>query len=245
LVVTWLTPEAGRINTLLKGAFRPKSPFLGQVDLFSTCELLYYEGAPDGLLVTREVSPLNARTLLRKDWRACAVASYLCALISRATPPRATRNKIYEWLTSALDDVAANGGSVNMLCYQELRLLQLLGLAPRVDRCLLCSISLPESNEVTFSAREGGWWCDDCFSGARPANGVRVSAAAVRLIEVWQRASDPAVVRAHPASFLARDAAQRLLGLFTAYHLEMPASPRTAALDILSRQPAQPVDQAT
>jgi phosphoesterase RecJ-like protein len=40
-VVTWLTLN-GVITTLVKGALRPKSAFIGQYDLFYTCELVYY-----------------------------------------------------------------------------------------------------------------------------------------------------------------------------------------------------------
>ena len=34
LIVNWLTPDAGRIATVAKGARRTKSPFLGGLDLF-------------------------------------------------------------------------------------------------------------------------------------------------------------------------------------------------------------------
>ena len=34
LVVEWLTEDAGRISTVAKGARRPKSPFIGKLDLF-------------------------------------------------------------------------------------------------------------------------------------------------------------------------------------------------------------------
>ena len=41
-VVTWLTPDHGPVTTLVKGAVRPKSAFLGQYDLNYTCEIVYY-----------------------------------------------------------------------------------------------------------------------------------------------------------------------------------------------------------
>jgi DNA repair protein RecO (recombination protein O) len=242
-VVTWLTPDAGRINTLLKGALRPKSPFLGQVDLFYTCELLYYGRNPDGLPVTREAFALDTRARLREDWRACAVASYLCSLVSRAAPPRATRSAVYDWLSAALDDLAANGGSIDILCFQELRLLYLLGLAPRADRCLVCAATPPESGQVMFSARDGGWRCEGCRPDARRGAGAPVPAPAIRLVAAWQRAGDPETARREAAAFSAREAAQRLLGSFIAYHIEMPPGPRGAALDILSRHPARSVDR--
>ena len=41
-MVQWFTPAYGKITTLIKGAQRPKSAFLGQFDLFYSCELLFY-----------------------------------------------------------------------------------------------------------------------------------------------------------------------------------------------------------
>ena len=75
-IVTWLTPERGPIATLVKGAVRPKSAFLGQYDLFYTCELVYYVRAKGELHAIREASPIAAREHLRGRFRATALASY-------------------------------------------------------------------------------------------------------------------------------------------------------------------------
>ena len=42
-IVSWITPDHGRLTTLVKGACRPKSAFLGQYDLFYTCEVIFYK----------------------------------------------------------------------------------------------------------------------------------------------------------------------------------------------------------
>lgn len=242
-VITWLTPDAGRINTLIKGAFRPKSPFLGEVDLFYTCELLYYGRNPDGLPVTREVSARNPRARLRTDWRACAVASYLCSLISRATPPQATRAAAYNWLENALDAAARDSGSALALFRHEVRLLHLLGLSPRIAGCLGCGRPLPSSAELLFSPREGGWWCPACAPDPRREEIIRAPANAVRLIGNWQRSSGPDTPMSEAPGLAALDAVERMLGAFMLHHLDIPPAPRTAALDILSRKPARPVDR--
>ena len=69
-VVTWLTPDHGPVTTLVKGAVRAKSAFLGQYDLFYRCDLLYYARASGDLHALREVTPRSIRTHLRGDWRA-------------------------------------------------------------------------------------------------------------------------------------------------------------------------------
>ena len=67
-VVTWLTPDHGPVTTLVKGAVRAKSAFLGQYDLFYRCDLLYYARASGDLHALREVTPRNLRERLRGDW---------------------------------------------------------------------------------------------------------------------------------------------------------------------------------
>ena len=74
-VVSWLTPH-GRIVTLVKGAVRPKSAFLGQYDLNYTCEIVWYRRAKGDLHALRECSPLVLRENLRGDWRALLAAEH-------------------------------------------------------------------------------------------------------------------------------------------------------------------------
>lgn len=243
-VVTWLTPDRGRINTLIKGAMRPKSGFLGQFDLFYTCELLYYARTSDGLPITRECSPIATRPALRTNWRACALASYLCALVCRATPAQATRRTLYDWLESALDDAAAQGGSATVLFWYELDLLHRLGLAPRLAGCRTCGAPPPPSGEAAFAYAEGGWYCPRCRETLATAREqIWVPAGSVRLMLAWQQSETPDAARGAAATFSIQEGIERALGLFLAHHVDVPPGPRAAALDILSRHPFRPVDR--
>ena len=60
-MVSWLTPDTGVVSTVVKGAVRPKSAFLGQYDLFYECELVYYVRERGDAHAIREVSPLKMR----------------------------------------------------------------------------------------------------------------------------------------------------------------------------------------
>ena len=63
-VVAWLTP-CGKVGTVVKGAVRPKSFFLGQYDLNYTCEILYYGRARGDLHALRDCVPLSRREIGR------------------------------------------------------------------------------------------------------------------------------------------------------------------------------------
>lgn len=239
MVVSWLTPDAGRIHTLLKGAFRPKSSFLGAVDLFYTCEVLYYAKHPDDLSIAREIAPIDPRTALRTDWRACAAASYLCALISRVIPRGTSRPDLFGWLERALNDLAARSATVPRLCALELRLARLLGQAPRLEHCLGCHAALPVRGSVDFSPADGGWRCPSCAARTKRPHRSPVPASALRALLSWDQRSDSEL---GPLSSSIIDSAERAVGAFLAFHLDCPTAARTAALDILRRQPTPPID---
>ena len=85
-IVTWLTPDHGCVTTLVKGAVRPKSAFLGQYDLFYTCDLLYYARARGDMHALRETTPRNLRESLRGRWRETAIAGYAAGLVKDLAP---------------------------------------------------------------------------------------------------------------------------------------------------------------
>ena len=97
-MVTWLTPDFGRVTTVIKGACRPKSFFLGQTDLGYRCELLFYRKERAGAHIAREVFPLDCREALRGNWRASVAASYVCWLLSQVTEPMLASAELYELL---------------------------------------------------------------------------------------------------------------------------------------------------
>lgn len=248
-VVSWLTPERGRLATLIKGALRPKSAFLGQYDLFQTCELLYYARPHEGLMITREVAPVRPRARLRTDWRACGVASYLCGLMGRVTPPEAAQMELFHLLNDALDELAGEGANPPLLFWFELRLLQALGVAPRLQRCLDCGCEPRVGQEAGgFAYIRGGWLCPDCH---RRDGGEQLPLRpdVLALLTSWQRAASSRSARTTRLTARQLAEVEHLLGLFLVHHLEQPLTGRAQALDLLARRlpalsPLQPPPSA-
>lgn len=234
-VVTWLTPDHGRIATILKGALRPKSAFLGQVDLFYTCELLYYRRDQREVYLARECAPIKMRTSFRHDWRACAAASYFTDLATRASPSHAPQRFLYHWLDQALDECNQHGIGPALWFWLELRLLKLLGLAPRLEHCLACGTALiPGKHQVAFSEARGGLLCAAC-ARTDPQTALPVPPDVWALLRTWQSANDPSRARVTRCNERQRVVLERLLGLFLRYHLDLPLPSRDLALSIQKR----------
>ncbi len=134
-VVSWLTPQ-GKVGTVVRGAVRPKSFFLGQYDLNYTCEILYYGRARGDLHALRDCAPLERRDGLRADYRALALAGYFRRLASDYAPAGPDCAAWYARLSGALDGLAARAPAaslVHRLLRFEIDVLHLLGLSPEIE----------------------------------------------------------------------------------------------------------------
>ncbi len=137
-VVSWLTPD-GKIVTVVKGAVRPKSAFLGQYDLNYTCEILYYARAKGEMHALRECSPIRLREELRRDYRKLALGDYFRTVCEELAPTGEDCNAWYDTLESALNrlsEIEKNASFTDLLKELvdfEMKSLALSGLDPRIE----------------------------------------------------------------------------------------------------------------
>jgi DNA repair protein RecO (recombination protein O) len=235
-MVQWLTSAHGRISTLVKGGYRRKSPFLGQVDLYRTCELLYYAPLrPDQPGIAREVAVLAARNGLRTQWRSTAVASYLCDLAGRVSV-EPTAGAGFDRLNRALDALDAGRSPGSILLWFELRMAEHLGWRPRLESCTVCSRPATGGEPVLFSPGLGGLVCASCRS-ARSADGIEWSARLLTRIRERQDADRPDGFGEIRLSLRDILRVERALGLFLEHHLDLPPAARAIAFECL-RAPA-------
>lgn len=236
-VVSWLTPDHGRLATVIKGARRPKSRFLGQYDQFYTCELLFYEKHQNNLHIAKECAPTKLRTPFRSDWRLAACASYLCDLTWRVSRENLPQPGIYTLLDTTLDFLASSTTvNAHIPIWYELHLLGWLGIAPHFNSCVLCRGSLPP-NRFSLSIHAGGTVCHNCVANrAEPVS--EVSPATLAMLRHWQNSQTPRVaLNTRTAQPIAREASATLLKLLN-YHLDMHSKARSIALDLITNSPS-------
>jgi len=218
-IVAWSTPDAGLLRTVVKGAVRPKSAFLGQYDLCYDCEILYYARERNGLHILKECAPLDTRRRFRTDWRAAALASYACDLRFRLALTGHDLRRLHALLRALLDTIAARGPRIAAWLRFELDVLRLLGLTPSLTHCTACGRKLGPQEVYIFSVPQGGIVCPDC-----PVRGqglpTRLTPAALHALR-HPRDDAPAE---HHAQLLG------LLGEFLAYHLDVTTASRRLAL---------------
>ena len=211
-IVTWLTPERGPIATIVKGAVRPKSTFLGQYDLFYTCELVYYVRAKGELHAIREVAPVNAREYLRGRFRATALASYASYLVKEHCPHSSEADEWYGFLGGFLDGLEGDFDFGRKMVSLEMAFLEMAGLSPDFTGADFSAGVVPFSIGL---GRAG--------TGAKtlqlPLGAARLVAAGAECADTESSAADIT-------------AAIRFLGLFMRYHIDMPPDIRRNTLQL-------------
>ncbi len=216
-IVTWLTPDRGCVTTLVKGAVRPKSAFLGQYDLFYTCDLLYYARVRSDLHAPREVVPRAMRERLRGRWRETAMAGYAAGLVRDLAPSSGESEKWFDFLEALLDRLAAGGDerfSVDPLAELvrlEMDILRLAGWTPDF------SGMDPHAEWTPFAVDLGR-----CGEGART---IRLSPRTVAVL-MRPDASGHAPEKVEDAV--------RFLGVFLSYHLDTPPDVRRALVKLVT-----------
>ena len=191
-MVTWLTPEHGKIATAIKGACRPKSPVFGQYDIGYLCELLFYARERNGIHIVKECSTLDARDHCRGDWQRTSAMSYLCHLASVATPDGAHAPELYSILAACLGHVATTTTKTlpALLLWFELQLLALLGLPPQLTHCTICTQAVATEDVTSFSTTHGGILCKACKPTVNRTVLLPLSGAALAILRRWQATHD-------------------------------------------------------
>ena len=153
LIVQWLSPEHGRIDTAAKGARRNKSPFRGKLDLFFEADFTFVPSRRSELHTLREAAILDTHPALRTDLARLQLASYAVTLIEQTTEKQTPMPEFHELLRSLLKYLAAQPAEPKLALSFELKLLSHLGQQPDSAQGALT----PGSREIVQQLTARDW----------------------------------------------------------------------------------------
>ena len=157
-MVSILTPDIGRIGCAAKGARKPKSPLLAGTQFLSFSDLVIYSGASSYNINSCEAIEVfyNIRTDLDK----LTYASFIARLAYDVTDENQFTYKILQLLLNTLYIISETNTDMDfILSVFELRLMVLLGFAPKLGKCCACGT---QNNIGYFSISHSGFLCNDC-----------------------------------------------------------------------------------
>ena len=153
LIIHWLTPDFGRIATVARGARRPKSPFLGKLDLFYRADFSFSRSQRSDLHTLREVNLRETYSALRLDLRRLRRAAYAAAFIEQATETGTPLPAVFEIMNGFVDWLCRQEPAPQMVLAFELKLLHELGLKPDLGKSRLT----PGSRQVARALQQSDW----------------------------------------------------------------------------------------
>ena len=137
LIVNWLTPDLGRISTVAKGARRAKSPFRGKLDLFYESDFSFQRSRRSELHTLREIVLRETNAALRTELGYVQQASYCSTLIEQTTETQTPLPDIYELFRGFIHALPKQPPKPRTVFAFELKLLEILGLAPDIGESRL------------------------------------------------------------------------------------------------------------
>jgi DNA repair protein RecO (recombination protein O) len=153
LIVRWLTREAGRIDTIAKGARGRQSAFRGKLDLFYLAELSYRRSRRSELHVLREVALREPHAALRTDLVTLRQACYASALITQTTESGTPIPEVYELMAGLLGRLARAGPEPLLLLTFKVKLLHILGQQPAV-----CDTGMTQGSRRVYELCASAGW---------------------------------------------------------------------------------------
>jgi len=128
LIVSWCTNSLGIIQTVARGARRPRSPFRGQLDLFFEAELSIAKSRKSNLHTLREVVVVNAFAGIRTDHRRTQAASYFVELIEVCTEIEHHEPEIFHLLERAFGYLDQYDADQRAILHFETELARITGV---------------------------------------------------------------------------------------------------------------------
>jgi DNA repair protein RecO (recombination protein O) len=166
-VVTLFTREAGKLAALARGARRSVKRFGAGLGLFGVGEAVLLDKPNAELCGLERFDAARGFPSLMADVAKVAHGGYGCELVRELTGLRQPDPELFDLLIELFTLLESGPARAETLRIFELKLLQLLGLRPQIDRCVACDRDALGSPGDVLDVRRGGAVCAACHGHGR------------------------------------------------------------------------------
>ena len=181
-VVTFFTKTAGKIGVIAKGSKRPKSPFGGPIELFSTGTIVFSATTDQKLAALTEFEPQNSFSSFARNISVMNSCLFAVELLDKLTKDYDPHPQLFDSLLQFLQNTGEMQGrpaTTSLLILFQLALLKEIGLQPILSYCANCKTQYAIRNtqgKLYFSSSANGLICRDCEAAF--ADKIRLSSNA-------------------------------------------------------------------
>jgi DNA repair protein RecO (recombination protein O) len=134
LIVSWCTESLGCVQTIAKGARRPKTPFAGKLDLFYEAEISIVPSRKSTLHTLTELVLKNTFAGIRQSYLRTQTAAYFVELIELCTERDHTEPELFSLLRRAFSFLDKNEPTLRAIAHFETELARIAGVHDRAAR---------------------------------------------------------------------------------------------------------------
>lgn len=163
-IITVLTPDAGKISGIAKGASRSKKRFLNKLELFSHLTLTYSERKFSNLVFIEEAELLSSFITLRSGINPYTTATLLREVLLVGTPERQGDRGIFDLLHWSLSSLDEGRSHLAVAAAFLLRFYERLGYCPDFTCCRQCGSLYRTDTDHSFHHASGGLVCSRCMN---------------------------------------------------------------------------------
>jgi DNA repair protein RecO (recombination protein O) len=128
LIISWCTESLGCIDTVAKGARRPKSVFAGKLDLFFEVEIQIKRSRKSSLHTLTEAVLRHPFAGIRDTYRRTQAASYFVELVQLSTAPEHPTPGLFHLLQRAFGFLDSNDPDLRAVRHFETEVARLAGV---------------------------------------------------------------------------------------------------------------------
>jgi DNA repair protein RecO (recombination protein O) len=196
-VVTFFSRDFGRVRGVAKAARRIRSRFGGALELFTLGQLVFFDTGRSDLVRIDHFDVTHPFAPLRENLETLGEAAWMVEVVGRTTGERDRQPALYGLLVRALRAMEVSARPPRVAVCFGVRVLDVLGHRPRLDRCVECGRPYPFARPALG---EGGVVCEACRGGvdAVPVAPATVAAFARLRGLQWEEAVASPIGRAGP-----------------------------------------------
>ena len=165
-MVTLFTPEYGRMDAVVRGCRKPRSPLINAAEPFTCGE---YQ-----ILRVRDRNTVSQCRItedffhLREDYDRLTHGAYWLRLLEEVVVEGESYEALFRMTLRALSYLTHSDLPPALLTAMfEMQLWRMTGFSPNVSDCVVCRAPA-EKTRLRFDARRGGCVCAVCGAGAKP-----------------------------------------------------------------------------
>jgi len=231
-ILTFYTPELGKIQGFAKSLRKTKSRMAGHLELLTHSRVSFARGKSIDAITGCQT--IDSFLPLKTDFRLMSFALYVIELVNQFTPEHAEDPEIFHLLLNTLKNLCDTPDIELLLRYFEIHLLTEVGYRPQLQQCVGCRKVL-EPVPNAFSPAAGGVLCPEC--SYRSNSGLySLSVNALKVLRFFQNNTCETALRLKVPRELSEEL-ERILRGYLRYTLERELK-SVAWLDNLKSQAA-------